>query len=358
MIRLYGTEKGNSSWPRVSAGVREGLRACGKLASFYDVGRVDSDYDNDGDALEVGYDAPVGICIGSPSSASVMIGRGEHRERLLMIATNSSWLPPVMMERTAKICTGFLAPSHWSASVIAKHAPELPVYVYPHGVDEGFTDVTDGPVTMSGLFSALHLASTHMERKGTKELILGWALAIERGVIPKAARLRLVADGPRGYFNEAIHRASRGSISVAETYILQQRLDLKVADMAAMYRDHHIVVQPSRGEGFGLTPLEARACGVPVVATTCTGHLMHTQHGHRGVVVIEHGPEDAVDDGPKAKAPTVSPAAIADALGQAYQGYDQLSSDAKEYAYRVRAKWSWKAVTENFISGYSQLFEG
>jgi hypothetical protein len=155
--------------------VRRGLESCGKLASFYDVSRVDADYDDDGDALEDGYDAPIGLCVGAPPSASVMIGRGEHTRRLLMVAANSSWLPEVTMERAAKICTGFVAPSSWSASVIEDYADGWPVLVYPHGVDPAFKPSDESP---SGYFRALHLASTHMERKGTKELIHGWADAL------------------------------------------------------------------------------------------------------------------------------------------------------------------------------------
>ncbi len=44
--------------------------------------------------------------------------------------------------------------------------------------------------------------------------------------------------------------------------------EVPVHEMADWYRALDLFVAPQRWEGFGLTPLEAMACGVPVVATT------------------------------------------------------------------------------------------
>ena len=38
--------------------------------------------------------------------------------------------------------------------------------------------------------------------------------------------------------------------------------------MPRWYQALDLLVAPQRWEGFGLTPLEAMACGVPVIATT------------------------------------------------------------------------------------------
>lgn len=343
MIRLYGIAKGNGSWSRVTAGVQQGIAQLGKLSGFYDVSRVDAEYDDD--SLDPGYDAPIGLCIGPPPAASVMMGRGQHDHRLLMVAANSSWLSPVMMEHASKVLTGFVAPSRWAASIIRNYV-ELPVYIYQHGVDDGFYPRANKPDTEP--YSVLHMASTHMQRKGTSELIHGWAIAKREKWIDRDAVLRLVVDGPRGYFLQPIHAASKGELWIADSYDLMTRLDMSVDDMAQFYCRHDIVCQPSRGEGFGMVPLEARACGIPVIATACTGHAEHSGGGPY-MIVVPHGEDRYVDDGPGALAPEVRIADVAVALSEAYEKRVALSKAARDVSPLIRRNWSWHSVTSLFL---------
>ena len=89
-------------------------------------------------------------------------------------------------------------------------------------------------------------------------------------VIRAAARLdpipavRIIGDGPE---REALGRLATelGVPCSVEGW----RSD---AEVLAAYRSADVVVCPSRFEGFGLTPMEAIACGVPVVASDILPH--------------------------------------------------------------------------------------
>jgi len=356
MIRLYGIDRGNGSWARVSRGVRSGLQSTGKLAGFFDVSQVDH---AESGSLGPGYDATIAVCVGPPLSSTVMVGQGDHQQRLLLIATNSDWLPGVMMERASKVVTGFIGTSSWATSVIKNYSHGQHVFTWPHGVDSRFTPVKRSGEQLPG-FDVLHMSSTHLQRKGTTELIFAWAKAKAEGSLPEEATLRLVMDGPRGYYLDPIHKATKGSIALADSYNLMQRLDLSIEDLREFYSRHHVVCQPSRAEGFGLVPLEALACGVPVVATACTGHAEYLRRGDvswrsglhggsAGAVVVPHGPDAPVDDGPGAMAPTVDVDDLAQALCDAYDNWLELHQEAQLEAKSIHEQWSWSAVTKKFL---------
>jgi mannosyltransferase len=58
----------------------------------------------------------------------------------------------------------------------------------------------------------------------------------------------------------------------------------EVADILPYYQTIDLYVAPSRNEGFGLTPLEAMSCGVPVVASTAGAYSDMIQSGINGEI--------------------------------------------------------------------------
>jgi glycosyltransferase involved in cell wall biosynthesis len=92
----------------------------------------------------------------------------------------------------------------------------------------------------------------------------------QRAVIRAAARLeprvavRFVGEGPE----EADLRRLAGELGVPCSI----ESGLSDADLVSAYRQASVAVCPSRFEGFGLSPIEAIACGTPVVASDIPPH--------------------------------------------------------------------------------------
>ncbi|GAA1413781.1 glycosyltransferase [Streptomyces thermospinosisporus] len=92
-------------------------------------------------------------------------------------------------------------------------------------------------------------------QKGQDVLLRAWQSVVRQ--VPEA-RLVLVGDGPD---RDRLRAAAPRSVVLAGA----------VADTAPWYQAADLVVLPSRWEGMALAPLEAMACGRPVVLTDVDG---------------------------------------------------------------------------------------
>lgn len=116
------------------------------------------------------------------------------------------------------------------------------IEIVPNGVDEFFS-----PGGEEGDY-ALY-AGTLEPRKGIDDLLAVW-----RSLPP--SRPRLVLAGDPGWRT----RVEPSAGVDVEGFVSRERL-------RDLYRSAKLFIYPSRYEGFGIPPLEAMACGAPVVAT-------------------------------------------------------------------------------------------
>jgi len=117
--------------------------------------------------------------------------------------------------------------------------------------------------------------------KGVQDLVQ--AMREVRQRVP-AARLMVVGDGP---YRGAIEQLARQVPGVEVTGFVSAERKLEIL------RQAWVAVYPSAKEGFGLTVIEANACGTPVVATRVPGLQDAVAEGRSGLLV-PHGDRAAL----------------------------------------------------------------
>lgn len=156
--------------------------------------------------------------------------------------------------------------------------------------------------------------------KGVDLLLDAWPRV--RAVRPEA---RLVIAGSGSAGDEMRRRAAGAEFGDSVRFAGFVSEEEKVA----LLRRATVVVQPSRKEGWGLTVLEANACGTPVVATDVPGLRDSVRPGVTGLLA------------------TPEPAALAASL-VAVLSDDVLRSRLAREARAWSERFSWDRVTDAF----------
>ncbi|HET9778523.1 MAG TPA: glycosyltransferase [Propionibacteriaceae bacterium] len=109
------------------------------------------------------------------------------------------------------------------------------------------------------------------------------------------------------------------------------------ADMPGLLRSADLVVCSPWYEPFGIVPLEAMACGVPVVASAVGGMLDTVVDGVTGMLVT---PRD--------------PVALAEVVGTLLEAPSRRTEFARAGLDRVRSCYSWDRVAADTAAVYQQ----
>jgi glycosyltransferase involved in cell wall biosynthesis len=165
------------------------------------------------------------------------------------------------------------------------------IQVAPLGVDEDMRPADDRAVAAAraaagvaeGRRYLLHVG-TLQPRKNLTRLVEAWALAA-----PRYPDTDLVLAGKAGWGSldlDALAREAGLSARVRTSGYVPRR------HLAGLYSGAVALVHPSLYEGFGLTLVEAMACGTPVVASRCSS--LPEVVGQAGVLF---DPEDVAEMG-------------------------------------------------------------
>jgi glycosyltransferase involved in cell wall biosynthesis len=245
-----------------------------------------------------------------------------------------------------------LTPSSWYRSVIQDSGVERPVMVLNHGLSPVFRPQDDNlfdEEVVGEKFVFLHLCSAVFfpERKGTPQVIDAFEQLVEAG---QDVILRIIfgmKSKPVRQLLKAIPSEVKSRMQIHFFSGARSQDEIRKS-----YLGCHAGVFPSRAEGFGMIPLEMRACGVPVIQTFCTGHRDHMDPDDApfrwGIVEVPHGPMIKAW-GKFGLAPEVRATDVRAAMESCLNGYDNLRQASRDMAEAVQAQWSWETTSAPLV---------
>ncbi len=222
------------------------------------------------------------------------------------------------------------------------------IRVMPLGAADEFIDSEhSGRWGQLGPLKLLHVTTdTYWPgRKGTEELIQAWNL-----LRPEWAELTIHCL-PQLY-NEVFYRLGDLDLIGKNVKLVVGGSQRGTPDAAlrSLFDGHHVLVQPSRSEGFGIMPLSALVYGMPVLTTADAGqeeYLYERRVGPEGLVDVHmhgwmavptrsHGPLT----GEHGYAPRIDPEQLAFLLASLRERYTQLVALAAANG-RLSDSWRW-----------------
>ncbi len=205
--------------------------------------------------------------------------------------------------------------------------PAARVWVIPPGRDEKFRPIENARVDFELPKKFFLFVSTLEPRKGIDTLIAAFARAAN------TLAEDLVIVGKRGWDAEKFFaQVEREGLS-ARVHFLDYVAD---EELPAVYNLARALVFPSRYEGFGLPPLEAMACGTPVICSNAAS--LPEVVGDAGVLLT---PNDV--DG------------FAQAMVRLARD-ESWRKELREQGLRQAQKFSWEHAARKMVEVYDQAW--
>lgn len=217
------------------------------------------------------------------------------------------------------------------------HTPAEKITVIPCGVGPQFQRVTD-PLLLEETRNKFALHKPFILSVGTLEPRknhLGLIKAFAEVLESHQGQVTLAIAGGKGWMYEETQRVVAELKLEDKVRFLGRVSEL---ELITLYSLADIFAFPSFFEGFGIPPLEAMACGTPVI-TSNTSSLPEAA-GDAAILIDPHDTN-----------------AIASALIRLLED-EQLREDMRQKGYRQAQRYTWSAAAAKMLAVYQQVLQG
>ena len=232
------------------------------------------------------------------------------------------------------MCNEVWTTSDWCAKVFEDEGVEKPIFIYPHGIDHEWTP-EKRIVTRKIRF--LHFGEPAVRKGGQLAFDAFTELF---GNDPKY-HLTIKANGPSTIRAKNI---SGEIASPTQQYnnvsIVKKMLDLP--ELISLIKDHHAMIYPSFGEGFGFIPLQGLASGMPVIFNTTWAPYRKFSMGLDVSDKLIDSPWQELHPG---KVLQPSKESIKENMIELVENYDKYAEQAFKNAPAIHKEYDWTKVT-------------
>ena len=244
-------------------------------------------------------------------------------ERLLLSAGGIGRLKRVLVQRAYRLPIRWFVNSKWLRDRLGDEFDHPAEIAHP-GVDlEVFQSHAEQETQHNSSPTA------QLDKKTTTIVSIGRSLPI-KGLPDLLAALQMVASDRM----IQLVLLSPENLVLSTPFPAQIIHPISDAEVAQWYRKANLFIYASWYEGFGLPPLEAMACGVPVVTTDCGGVLEYAIDGYNSLVT-----------------PIRDPAALAQAI-QRLLSDTRLAAQLIQNGLTTARRFTW----DSFASQVEQIF--
>jgi len=149
--------------------------------------------------------------------------------------------------------------SKWAKEIFIKNGVIKPIYVFDLGFDPSFFKIKNDFNRGDKPFTYLNVGSEHI-RKNT-QLLINAFLKLHDGDM----NYRLLLKSNGSPFARVSNDGVFGCYDHPQIEVIDYALEYE--DMAALYHSADCFIYPTTGEGWGLSPFTAIACGIPTICT-------------------------------------------------------------------------------------------
>lgn len=180
------------------------------------------------------------------------------------LAVFESTNPPREWINSLKQVDLVVSPSNYCADVFWAAGLSRRPYVVPHAIDVHFWDFSPQKCNENSQFKILSIG-TWRARKNWKNIIRGFEIASQKNDF-----LSLTIKTDRGEEAEEFIKNNIISKNIQIDIIADDVSDI---EMRRLIRQHDCILSASIGEGFCISPIQAMACGIPVICSAVGGCL-------------------------------------------------------------------------------------